>query len=212
MSKHRTIYTWLTALLLASLPCAAWAAPATVKNGGDNGGTTYVDGTTAAGDTIVTYQDGAATPNTQNDTSNLTSVTLVLPIEKAIHDSSGKIIANASFLAKGQEIYYVLYMWNRTPDQTVGDVRFTDALPAGITFTGPIQVFNGSVAGNPNLSATWTTPASWMGLAWVTVTNAADGDVASIAGSTLSVGQATNGNIDVTANNVFAVRFKVRIN
>jgi hypothetical protein len=199
-------------LLLLALP--AVAAPPEILNGGDNGGTVYVDGVTQAGDTVVQYQDTASTPNTAYAVSNRVGVSVVLPLYKEIRDLSGAQIAHASNLFKGQEIYYVLHLWNRMPDQTVSDVRIADALPPEVTFTGPIESFIGSVTGgNPLSSTQWTTNTSWSALGWTAVTTAVStGDIAGIVGSNLSAGGPSNLSINLTQGQMVAIRFRVRIN
>jgi len=89
-------------LLLLMLTPTAWAAPPEILNGGDNGGTTYVDGVDRAGDTVVQYQDTATTPNTAYAVSNRVGVSVELPLYKEIRDLSGAPIAHASNLFKGQ--------------------------------------------------------------------------------------------------------------
>lgn len=209
MKKH--LYLSIAAsLLLQALPVLA--APPEVLNGGDNGGTAYVDGATTVGDTVATYTDGATTPNSVNAVSSLTSVSLVLPIEKEIRDITGKPLANGTVLVKGATLWYTLWVWNRTAAQTVSDVRLSDILPAGVTYAGQMDVYTGSLAGDPAASTTWTTAASWSGLAWTTRTAAADSDSASLVGTTLTLGAPSNSTVNVSAGNVLAIRFKVRIN
>lgn len=188
------------------------AAPVEIQNGGDNGSTTYSDGATTAGDTVVSYTDTASTPNTVNITSNTTGVSLVLPIEKDIRDITGKPLPNGTVLVKGSSLWYVLYVWNRTGSQTLSDVRLNDILPTGVSYAGQMDLLNSNLGGNPTSSTSWTTAASWSGLSWVSLTPGVDGDAASLSGNTLSLGRTANALVNVSAGNTLAIRFKVRIN
>lgn len=208
---NRRLFTQLLIITFTSLQLSALAAPE-IRNGGDNGGTTYVDGATAAGDTIVSYTDSAGTPNTAQAVSNLTSVALVLPIEKEIRDTTGKPLPNGSVLVKGMTIWYVLYVWNRTSTQALNDLRLSDVLPPGVSYAGVMDLYNGSLTGDPAASAVWTTAASWSGLPWTSLNAAVDSDAASLTGSTLTLGSPGNAGVNVSAGNVLAIRFKVQIN
>lgn len=211
MARHTYILAFAALAVALAVP-HAMSAPLEVRNGGDNGGTSYVDGVTTVGDTIVSYTDSATAPNAANAVSNLTNVTLVLPIEKEIRDITGKPLPNGTFLVKGSTLWYVLWVWNRTAAQTLSDLRLSDALPAGVTYAGQMDLYNGSLAGNPAASATWTTAASWTALPWSTLSTNVDGDAASLGGTTLSLGAPSNATVNVSAGNVLAIRFKVRIN
>ena len=202
----------LSALILAAnTGLQAEAAPVEIKNGGDNGTTSYSDGATTAGDTVLSYTDTASTPNSVNITSNTTGITLVLPIEKDIRDITGKLLPNGTVLVKGSSLWYVLYVWNRTGSQTLSDVRLSDVLPAGVSYAGQMDLLNSNLGGNPTASTSWNTAASWSSLGWVSLTPGVDGDAASLSGSTLSLGRTTNALVNVSAGNTLAIRFKVRI-
>lgn len=212
MYKFNTLFMG-SALVFSSLGhLSVHAAPVEIKNGGDNGSTTYSDGATTAGDTVVSYTDTASTPNTVNITSNTTGVTLVLPIEKDIRDITGKPLPNGTVLVKGSSLWYVLYVWNRTGSQTLSDVRLNDILPTGVSYAGQMDLLNSNLGGNPTSSTSWTTAASWSGLSWVSLTPGVDSDAASLSGNTLSLGRTTNALVNVAAGNTLAIRFKVRIN
>lgn len=207
----KTIF--LSALAFAWLGISpAYSAPVEVKNGGDNGSTTYSDGATGPGDTTASYTDTASTPNAVNITSNTTGITLVLPIEKDIRDITGKPLPNGTALVKGSSLWYVLYLWNRTESQTLSDVRLNDVLPSGVSYAGQMDLLNSNLGGNPSSSASWSTAVSWSGLGWVSLTAGVDGDAASLSGNTLSLGRAANALVNVPAGHTLALRFKVRIN
>lgn len=210
-NRLTSLLSLYTFSLVVGTAVSVQAAPVEVKNGGDNGSTTYSDGATAAGDTVVSYTDAASTPNTVNITSNTTGITLVLPIEKDIRDITGKPLPNGTVLVKGSSLWYVIYVWNRTGNQTLSDVRLSDVLPSGVSYAGQMDMFNSSLGGNPAASASWTTAATWSGLAWISQTPGVDSDAASLSGNTLSLGRTANALVNVTAGQTLALRFKVRI-
>jgi len=192
-----------------------------ISNGGDDDTTGYLNGADKSGDVISTYTDNVA--NALNGTSNVLEIGIELAIIKEQRDLTGKVIASGAKVAKGQEIYYVLYVWNRANDdntkQKATDVRIQDdlALTAGVTYISPsLQVLNNITIGagnDPSTEANWTTPANWLVLAWAGASDAIDGDTACKDGNIIKAGKdVAQGQVDIDPRKTYVVRFRVRVN
>lgn len=195
-----------------------------ISNGGDNDTIGYVDGTDLSGDLTSSYTDNIANP--LNSTSNILEVGMELAIIKEQRDLIGKVIPTATTVAKGQEIYYVLYVWNRANNdnskQKATKIAIKDDLnvTAGVTYkVNSLQMINMQIgAGNdPTTEANWTTPATWLTVTWAAPTapsDTADADAGCIVGNIVKIGleQAGQAQVDIDVRKTVAIRFRVTVN
>jgi len=131
--------------------------------------------------------------------------TTTLTVVKTAFLTDGTQLTTGNNVPRGTTVQFLLYIDNTTA-VPVNDVSIRDALPAAFLYTaGTLRVDNTVATGGTD-SAIRTAV-----LATAALTDAVDGDVVSIAGTTIDVGNANVGNAQVNAlgSFVYAVMFDV---
>ena len=185
-----------SALLSGPAPAFAATNAATGGVGGTNNGTLV--GGDGTGPALVTF--------------NVIDLALV----KQARDVQGAVLPNASNVAAGQDLYFVLYVDNPTP-YAVADLQLTDVLnEAQFTYV-PNTLSLANVASGSSDAAMWA--ASWTPL---TDDTGAPDDIASIIDTggaagrdRLTVGGVSgqaNQTAQIPATSRLVIRFRVRVN
>jgi hypothetical protein len=172
----------------------------------------------AAAGTVRAILSGASLPAgeiltaTATDPLNETSefaTNAVYPLElvkQAFLASDGSLITNSSTLPRGTVFRFLIYTDNPGPAHS--DVSIRDVLdPAFAYSSGSLRVDN-SVASGASLDTIYSAVRGTSPL-----TDVIDGDVASVSGSTVDIGNqfVANGQLDIAANRVWALLFTVRM-
>jgi titin len=127
-------------------------------------------------------------------------------VKQAILAADGSLITNSSVLPRGTVFKFLIYTENTGPART--DVSIRDVLDAAFAYsTGSLKADN-SVATGATVGAIYAAVNAASPL-----TDGVDGDVASVSGSTIDVGNqnAANGQLDIAADRVWALLFTVRM-
>jgi uncharacterized repeat protein (TIGR01451 family) len=139
-----------------------------------------------------------------------------LALVKQARDLTGRVLADGSNVAAGQEIYFVLYVDNPTP-HPADDLAITDLLTEAQFTYVPNSLATATVTSGANDSTLWAAN-------WNPVTDAVGSpdDIASIVdtGGPPGLDRITIGNVPGQTNLVtplpgqtrIAVRFRVRVN
>jgi len=177
-----------------------------------------------AGTTITNTATGTIGGNATVTNGVLTLDKESMSLKKIAFDLAGTRINDGATVASGQIIWVVIYTDNFTPNQ-VDDIRASDTPGAAFTVVDGgaandiIQVKTSTCAAIP--PATCADDAAWFAAAgvapyaaWTSLTDAEDGDIAgyNIGGATITMGQPTNGQLNMLKELRYAFRFKVKIN
>jgi uncharacterized repeat protein (TIGR01451 family) len=138
-----------------------------------------------------------------SNTFTLNAMTLAL-VKTAFR--GGTELTSGATLPRGTLVQFMVYIDNPT-GVSVTDVNVSDVLDPGFSY----QVSSIKV---DNTAATGSTPADiYLAVsAAATVTDANDGDVAGISGTTITAGSTGgNGQLDIAANAVWAILFDVTV-
>jgi hypothetical protein len=150
----------------------------------------------------------ATATNPTGSTSEF-SANAVLPLylfKQAFLASDGSLITNSSTLPRGTIFNFLIYTENTGPARS--DVSIRDVLDSAFAYSsGSLKVDNSAAVG----SSVQTIYATVNGTA--ALSDTIDADVASIAGSTIDVGNqfVGNGPLDILANRIWALLFTVRM-
>lgn len=149
---------------------------------------------------------------TDSNTMTITSSTLAL-VNRAFN-TDGTPIADGASVPKGSTIYFLVYV-NNTTAIPVSDLSVRDVLAAGFQYqAGTLKVDN-SIDSCTLASCTGVEEAAVFAAvaAAAAGTDAVDGDVVSITGTTIDVGNqaAANGQLDIAASKVWAMLFAVKV-
>ncbi len=146
--------------------------------------------------------DGASLNN-----SNIFSLfTTTLSLSKTAFLADGTQLTSGSTLPHGTEVRFVVYIDNPTVFG-VSDVSIQDVLDPAFTYqAGSMKVDNTLTSGSSE-ALIYSTVNAVAG----TVSDAIDADVASAVGVTIEVGNqnVANGQVDIAADSVWAILFKV---
>ncbi len=125
--------------------------------------------------------------------------------------TDGTPIADGSGLPIGTQVDFLLYINNSGGIKN--DVRVQDILdPTFLYQPGTLRVDNSQAQCVLSPCPTAEEAAILAAVkAGTVVSDLSDGDVASISGSTITAGGVTNGQLDITANRIWAIRFTVQI-
>ena len=139
--------------------------------------------------------------------SNVFSLfTTTMSLNKMAFLSDGTQLASGATLPRGTEVRFVIYVDNTT-NFPLNDVSIQDVLdPAFAYQPGSMKVDNTTASGAAQVLI-YNTVNAVAG----TVSDAVDGDVASVAGATINVGdqnEAGNSQLDMAANRVWAILFR----
>ncbi len=156
---------------------------------------------------------GDATDLTDSNIFNLTTTTLGL-VKRAFLASDGSAITDGAILPKGTLVKFLIYVNNTTSVQ-VDDVSARDVLAATFAYqTGTLKVNNTT---NECAAASCTAGEEATIFSDVDAvaasTDAVDGDVVSITGTTIDAGNqnVANGVLNIAADKVWALLFTVEM-
>jgi uncharacterized repeat protein (TIGR01451 family) len=146
--------------------------------------------------------DGASLNN-----SNIFSLfTTTLSLNKTAFLADGTQLASGSTLPRGTEVRFLVYVDNPTA-VSVADVSVQDILDAAFSYQSGSMKVDSTLASGSSEALIYST----VNAVATTLSDAVDTDVASVSGSTLNVGDETvaNGQLDVPANSIWAILFRV---
>lgn len=140
--------------------------------------------------------------------SNIFSLfSTTMSLNKIAFLTNGTQLASGATLPHGTEVRFVIYVDNTT-NFPLNDVSIQDILDPTFAYqAGSMKVDNTIVSG-----ATEAVIYSTVNAVAGTVTDAVDGDVASVTGATINAGdqnEAGNNQLDIAANRVWAILFRV---
>jgi hypothetical protein len=157
----------------------------------------------AADNTATGDIAGVGADLNDSNTFTLNSTTLSL-VKTAFRN--GTELASGATLPRGTLVQFLVYVDNTTAF-AVDDLNVSDVLdPAFVYQAGTIRVDNSVATGAANAAIFAAVSAS------APVSDANDGDVAGIAGTTLTAGTGGgNAQVDIAASSVYAVLFDVTV-
>jgi hypothetical protein len=147
--------------------------------------------------------DGASLNN-----SNIFSLfTTTLSLNKTAFLADGTQLTSGATLPHGTEVRFVIYIDNPTVFG-VSDVSIQDVLEPAFTYQAGSMKVDNSLASGSSEALIYST----VNAVAATVSDAIGDDVASAVGATIDVGNSvvgTNSQVDVAADSVWAILFKV---
>ena len=141
---------------------------------------------------------------TDSNTFTLDAATLALV--KAAFLTDGTALTSGATLPTGTQVQFLVYVDNTTA-VGVDNINIEDILDAGFLYqAGTIKVDNSQATGATEAAIYAAVNATGA------LTDAVDGDVASITGATISAGlSAGNAQLDIAASAVYALLFTVEM-
>ncbi|MCP3980389.1 MAG: hypothetical protein GY716_13890 [bacterium] len=136
-----------------------------------------------------------------------------LSMVKRAFQSDGTPVASGSTLSTGMPVKFLLYINN--PGGAVSDVSMRDILDPLFSYVGDSVAYDNSVASCAAASCTVAEEAAILAAAdsGTVGTDAVDGDVVSLTGATVDIGNqiAANAQLDIAGSKVWAVVFTIRM-
>jgi hypothetical protein len=152
--------------------------------------------------------------NAANDGASDPTNVILLKIVKRAFRFDGTAIPSATVLPRGALFKFLIYVDN--PGAALTDVSMGDLLAPGFSYIGGSIKATNAPAPCASGNCTPAEEAAIFGAAnaGAAVSDALDGDVASVAGASLYVGNQSvaNARLDIAAAHVYALVFTVRLN
>lgn len=165
-----------------------------------------LSGTAMAADNQGTGDIGG--DSTSLNSSNVFSLfTTTMALNKMAFLANGTQLTSGATLPRGTEVRFVIYIDNPTLFP-LNDVSVQDVLDPAFAYQAGSMKVDNSLSSGAAQALIYSTVNAVAG----TVSDAIDGDVASAVGVTIDVGNSVvggNGQLDVAADSVWAVLFKV---
>ncbi len=142
---------------------------------------------------------------TDSNVFNLSATTLA--VVKTAFLTDGTELSDSDTVASGTLVQFMIFIDNTT-DAAVADVSVSDILNVAFTYqTGTIKVDNSVATGGSNAAIYAAVDAVGA------LTDAVDGDAASITGTTIDAGNenVANSTVSIAANTVWAILFTVQM-
>lgn len=139
--------------------------------------------------------------------SNIFSLfTTTMSLNKMAFLANGTQLTSGSTLARGTEVRFVIYIDNTT-NFPLNDVSVQDVLDSAFAYQAGSMKVDDTIASGATEAVIYST----VNAVATTLSDVVDADVASAVGVTIEVGDqnVANGQLDVPANSVWAVLFRV---